>query len=1018
MEFKRLIPALAGLSLLSFSCDGLFTMQAPESISIKSSARYELAVGSIDYDVSNALSLSSIKKNIASKLGDNTSVFQYVPDESNDVLTYLVEYPLYTVSLDAGKYLSAASDSSDTSAATKGIEFSQDISLPEINFSEEESSSEFTVPDVGESITKDIESSFADIPSLPVSEQSATSGILKTISISSSSGITYDRLYYEKDSKVIVTVNKNSETSPGEGFKLELKIAILDSSGAELSSSGWADVTEGNNIVQEVLLDIDSGFPQDFKIQISYQTSSGTNDEVHTYSVKLAFDDNAKISKITGLYATSAQLGLSEDEMKVEHEEDFSSLVGLFKEAEIGEGNISIDADIPKVTVEGSSKPVWSGLSVIPEIKLSGCGLDPAVLLDYENTEGKMLDMEKNLSGIVLAPEDTDCVLKISGNYTLSLENATVYFVNGSSSQTVPIKLGGEIKKFSSVKIDLASEKYSAMQTSFELNKDTSRRISMGMAGYVKSIHYGEEKESGSGIYYKKTGDTSYGDVCKGLGVECTVINSLPEGNDIPVHLSSNIFNLSASDGNQVDGKISAKGNTESSSELWSGHPLVDLTGDLSDNTKDGTVYADFLFRIFDEGSSEWNLVNLEAGKTYTLALSDFEIIQDWDYMVVNLDSVESFQGTKSFNSVSLDSILGAFPISSDDKKEIFIDSIPVYMYARKPSSVISSSFDDLSLSGTMKYTWTDSQGNTAQTFITNTDGSDTEISFTDKIVWPENGNKISSILNNENANMLPDLDELNKRRENGEKISEVSLWTDMAEPMNDRASDIALEYDLNFKGGSSEDIIIYSKTVEDAQSSSDTNLEIAIDLVFVFPLSFYADKQIEVHFIELLNSAYNEDDSDLLMRSSAEDYEKYVKYADSIKNMVFEYNVRNYLLPYTETSFVLDSGESETSDGETVKIFDNQELGFNIGSNSAVFTKEQIKQTMTSYPFHPNFNLTFGNEETSETNPALLVISRDAVEKSAGYGTKAMGIDLVLAVKMDPDSPLQIWTSQKEEEQ
>ena len=118
--------AAAFFAALFFSCGDFSSFAIPETVSVKSSARYVGALGQKCYDLSEKLGPDFIA-DLEENAGGN--VYKYIPDPSDQTLQYLLRKKVYDVPFDISGYIDGMK--LDSSLA-KDFSFSKDIELPEI----------------------------------------------------------------------------------------------------------------------------------------------------------------------------------------------------------------------------------------------------------------------------------------------------------------------------------------------------------------------------------------------------------------------------------------------------------------------------------------------------------------------------------------------------------------------------------------------------------------------------------------------------------------------------------------------------------------------------------------------------------------------------------------------------------------------------------------------------------------------------------------------------------------------
>ena len=89
---KHNIALTASLAILMSACNNF---QIPESVSIKSEAKFQVPLGTASYDVSSVISSESIRETLQNALADiGGTVYDYISEENSDVLNYLIKMNL------------------------------------------------------------------------------------------------------------------------------------------------------------------------------------------------------------------------------------------------------------------------------------------------------------------------------------------------------------------------------------------------------------------------------------------------------------------------------------------------------------------------------------------------------------------------------------------------------------------------------------------------------------------------------------------------------------------------------------------------------------------------------------------------------------------------------------------------------------------------------------------------------------------------------------------------------------
>ena len=122
--FLASVALFAGAALNS--CGDFSELAIPETISVKSNARYVGALGQKYYDLSEKFG-DDFVKDLAEDAGGD--VYKYVPNSKDNVLSYLFHKNVYDVPLDVSKYIG---NMKLDNLLNFGFSFSKEIKLPEI----------------------------------------------------------------------------------------------------------------------------------------------------------------------------------------------------------------------------------------------------------------------------------------------------------------------------------------------------------------------------------------------------------------------------------------------------------------------------------------------------------------------------------------------------------------------------------------------------------------------------------------------------------------------------------------------------------------------------------------------------------------------------------------------------------------------------------------------------------------------------------------------------------------------
>ena len=202
-------------SFLFFSCGDFSGLSIPESVSVKSDAKFAGALGTKYFDLTEKLGAQMLD-DISVKT--SSTIYKYIPDENDMTLRYLLQKDLYSVPLDVQKFVG---DMNLDDSLGEAIDFSRDIVLPKVDAATpaialtEDMSFPVSVPTIN-----------VDMSSLEDSIQSAT---IKTGSVmikATASGASFSVATFS-----LSGITKNDGTAYGEGDFVD---GVLDLANAKL----------------------------------------------------------------------------------------------------------------------------------------------------------------------------------------------------------------------------------------------------------------------------------------------------------------------------------------------------------------------------------------------------------------------------------------------------------------------------------------------------------------------------------------------------------------------------------------------------------------------------------------------------------------------------------------------------------------------------------------------------------------------------------------------------------------
>ena len=413
-----------------FSCD----LETPERISIKTSGtNYEFPLGSGSFFIRDKMSASELRKNFSENLSEGSEeikVYDYNPTQRDDgVLQYLIKYPIKEVSLG----LSAD--------GTNDMNFSTKIEISNLNENigqalkiEEKS---YTIIETG------IESAIPENKGIPFN---ITAPTFSRIKLSAGS----------------FKISVNPEGIVSEDFELNARVILCDGSGNEIASSEERNIASGTGI-SPLVLDLSGKILQpEMRFKLSGTMRGGTAGTLHSFKVSMQAD-SFKIQQVTGLTMTAEDIGDLDSNpetpdgcVSFESDFDFSGVNDYLISAEIESGKMNVFSTIP----EG-----WSGITAgIEKINVSqGDGFKVSEnefsdeTLSAEDTSKYLFNKTAILKDQTIKPSNVAGNVKVSGQVSVSFENATLIFDEATANPEVEIGGSCKIDRIKSLKVNISA---------------------------------------------------------------------------------------------------------------------------------------------------------------------------------------------------------------------------------------------------------------------------------------------------------------------------------------------------------------------------------------------------------------------------------------------------------------------------------------------------------------------------------------------------------------------------------
>lgn len=990
----RILLALSSVVCL-VSCGGLTNPQIPQSVSIATDAQFKANMGTASYDLSEKFGSDALLKKMQDALGSQVGIYDY--NEGNNVLTYMIRYPIYEVPIDIQSYLQNLNLDEILKSSDMGLNFTQEVSIPEVTQTGSQTVQIDVASKIRDSVSENFSTSYTiavpeGLPSIPGMKQNTS--ISSILSAAGAEKITVDSpaqtIEYETGSAICIDINRFDANALSDDYKFSLSAAIYakdDTSKTNKLSSANVDARDGGKLL--LPLDVTGGIPGDFFIFVD-GTVEGSHPAdtsyAHAYSMKVSLTPETTPTVITGIEKSSADLGIESYTIK-DMSVSLAELEGLFKNAEVGEGYLALSAELPAG---------WKNLKATAKININGAGLENLAIADVTpplKFIDKKLDLRAKKIDLSLGKEIT-----VTGSVDFEIFGATIDLRSGD----LEIGYEASITKLNSVVIDLNSDKYSVIKEklNYSLPTDGSKgsvKLPSEMLNYVKSIGFGELAADGNHYKHKEDGTLST-EVSEGFGIKARFVNTLPLQSDINLTLSSTVFNLTGA--NAI--AISIPGNTGDTykEETWAAWPSVDFSA--LDKTVDH--YVDMSLTAAFE-NDELKLKDVVMGTSYKIGFELESMLYDFDSVVLNISDL-AYSGEQSLEGFDLNTMLGGMGIAEDGIKKLGITSLPVYFYAQTPendSSALGKLLGGIGISGdvSISYDTTTTSADGKETtetinLLADADGNVKPIRTVDAVKWPASGSTIdaSKCTFTEDGNYSFSFTDA----DNG----------GLAKIISNFPSNLKFTYSIGLtnNGGASE-ITVYSSMIpkvgvtEGSVTTTESATSLKIDMAAILPLSIKIGSDISLDIMELADSEWSTTNAqkDLLNRDDASTYKEYEDYIDSLESFTMSYrmNVEEFI---SGIELGLSITDEASGLSKNVSVIGS-------GQKEMVIKGEEIKSILTTYPFHPSVKL--------ELPAKTITIKRSAFIKSDDSAeTPKIGVNVGLKIKMDGDTPITVWGGKK----
>ena len=263
--------------LLVLSTSSCGHLEIPESVSVKTNARFQAPLGTAKYDITEKLGPEAIRSKIQDALGDKATVYTYAENSGDDTLRYLIHFPAFNVPVDIGSYL----DDMDFEANFNALDKTVSIKAGEKLTASQPIS--YNVKDITDQLTDEAKFTVPmEDATLKEGTTEFNSDKLPQVTVKNGTDdLSFTRIYYSAGS-VQVKFEKTDSNNFSSGYKLEM-IAYLvpadftpgtdNPDTACITKSGWQDITQNDTL--SIPLTVPGGLPKDFNFVFKERGSGG-----------------------------------------------------------------------------------------------------------------------------------------------------------------------------------------------------------------------------------------------------------------------------------------------------------------------------------------------------------------------------------------------------------------------------------------------------------------------------------------------------------------------------------------------------------------------------------------------------------------------------------------------------------------------------------------------------------------------------------------------------------------------
>lgn len=609
--------------------------------------------------------------------------------------------------------------------------------------------------------------------------------------------------------------------------------------------------------------------------------------DLSKYNVNESFKAPEKTSTIESqlsVPATSAASGQTSIPIEIKDTEKEAIKFGLgnkLKEIKIKKGKLTLSISYPSV---------WGwGITAKPSLIMKGKGTSDTNINDNDNSYDStnyLLYCTVPLDGASIAD------LKITGTITINVPANT-----SLAAATLTLK--------SVLQIDTIESVTAYMDDDTDLSfSPTPEPLPDDLKDFVKEIHY---NNVGVKFKYKNT----LGNDLK-LKMESGFLFGSNKPEELLTNDNTNNPKIKNAEITKPNDKIAITSNTQNIGIKLDLEAVNTATRTIS-ITKNSAPNKNEL-TITDTGTG------IDAGKEYSISLSDFEFVFDWTKIVIDASKFALNSGSSGISlpldvNSTFNSMKGG--VKGWDKliDELQVEKIPVYLYVSKLEGVTDPA------SGKITLDYTDNgTSKTPELFGDGNGGKKTILMSSNPLNIPQN------IVYKTDLATSPNLTKLND-----DAFQTI---------FNDRASGLKMNYDIQLGNSTSGTLEIAKQTVDTIKAQGGTlNIKAAVYIDFPLRFTLGGSSSQDINFLDMGGMQ----GGDLLGRNAATPVDDVVEYLDVIKNMSMSFKFGDGMF-FGPINFVMDDGGAVL--GKETSPLQNLNIGF---------TPDQIKKVLNTHPYKLN---------------------------------------------------------------